>query len=225
MVAGPGGDARIWKIELGRDRGDDRLRAVAAGHRQPVGAAGHGIADELLEVSPPRQLDRLDPARPRLVRELEPLGLPSAGLRVEEEHGCAGGAASGSATRVTEGGLGRGEGAERRRPDEDRLEDAAVEDDDQHAASTSSAAQLTPATRAMPRRISPYHAATAAPISRAARISPRGNSLIDRVGGGTERQPAQSDRQDRRQRPRACRHQTSVSAVIRPDSAASRTAA
>ena len=45
-------------------------------------------------------------------------------------------------------------------------------------ASTSSAAQPRPATRAMPRRISPYHPATAAPISSAATISPRGNSVI-----------------------------------------------
>ena len=45
-------------------------------------------------------------------------------------------------------------------------------------ASTSSAAQPSPAIRAMPRRISPYQPATAAPISSAATISPRGNSVI-----------------------------------------------
>ena len=39
VVAGAGRDARVGQVELGGDRGDDGLGAVAAGHRQPVGAA------------------------------------------------------------------------------------------------------------------------------------------------------------------------------------------
>ena len=50
VVARAGGDAGVGQTALGGDRRDDRLRAVAAGHRQPVGAALDGGADERLEV-------------------------------------------------------------------------------------------------------------------------------------------------------------------------------
>ena len=50
VVARAGGHARVGQPVLGGDRGDDRLRAVAAGHREPVGAALDRAADERLEV-------------------------------------------------------------------------------------------------------------------------------------------------------------------------------
>ena len=50
MVARARGDAGVGQPALGGDRRDDRLRAVAAGHREPVGAALHRAADERLEV-------------------------------------------------------------------------------------------------------------------------------------------------------------------------------
>ena len=86
MVSRPGRDAGVGQAALGGDRGDDRLRAVAAGHRQRVGAGGDGVADQRLEVGARGQLDRLDRARARLVGELESLRLAAAGLRVVEEH-------------------------------------------------------------------------------------------------------------------------------------------
>ena len=50
VVAGARRDAGVREVELGRDRGDDRLRAVPAGHRQAVGAASHRVADQRLEI-------------------------------------------------------------------------------------------------------------------------------------------------------------------------------
>ena len=48
VVAGAGRDAGVGQAVLGGDRGDDRLRAVAAGHRERVGAVGDRVAHELL---------------------------------------------------------------------------------------------------------------------------------------------------------------------------------
>ena len=50
MVARARRHAGIGQIELGGDRSDDRLRAVAAGHREPVRSARDRVAHELLEV-------------------------------------------------------------------------------------------------------------------------------------------------------------------------------
>ena len=41
VVPGAGGNAGVRQPALGRDRRDDRLRSVAAGHRERVGAAFH----------------------------------------------------------------------------------------------------------------------------------------------------------------------------------------
>ncbi len=86
VVARAGGHARVRQPALGRERRDDRLRAVAAGHRERVGAAIDGPANERLEVVAGLQLDRLDPARACLVGEREALRLPATRARVEEEH-------------------------------------------------------------------------------------------------------------------------------------------
>jgi hypothetical protein len=86
VVARARRDAGVGQIELRGDRGDDGLRAVAAGHRQPVGTAGNGVAHELLEVPRWAELDRLDPARPGFVGHLETGGLATAGLGLEEQH-------------------------------------------------------------------------------------------------------------------------------------------
>ena len=50
VVARAGGHARVGQPALGGDRRDDRLRAVAAGHRERVGAALDRPANERLEV-------------------------------------------------------------------------------------------------------------------------------------------------------------------------------
>ena len=78
--------ARVGQVELGGDRRDDGLGAVAAGHREPVGSAGDRLANEPLEIPRRAELDRLDPARARLGRDREALGLATAGLRVKEQH-------------------------------------------------------------------------------------------------------------------------------------------
>ena len=52
VVARAGGNAGVRQPALGRDRRDDRLRAVAAGHRERVGAAIERPAHERLEVPP-----------------------------------------------------------------------------------------------------------------------------------------------------------------------------
>ncbi len=82
VVAGPGRDTGVRQIVLGGDRGDQRLGAVAAGHRQGVGAAADGLAHQLLEIvarapaRPPRCRAR---APPRPGRPWPPCPRPSAG--------------------------------------------------------------------------------------------------------------------------------------------------
>ena len=78
VVAGPGRNTGIGQAVLGGDHRDDGLRAVAAGHRQRVGSVGDRAAHELLEVGAECQLDRLDAASPRLVGQVELLGLAAA---------------------------------------------------------------------------------------------------------------------------------------------------
>ena len=50
VVAGAGRDAHERQVVLDGDRGDEGLGPVAAGHAEAVGAAGDGVAGELLEV-------------------------------------------------------------------------------------------------------------------------------------------------------------------------------
>jgi uncharacterized membrane protein YbhN (UPF0104 family) len=86
VVPCAGRDARVWQLELGCDCGDDRLRPVASGHRQRIGAIRHGRARELLEIRTACQLDRVDAPGSGLAGEREPLRLPPSRLRVEEKN-------------------------------------------------------------------------------------------------------------------------------------------
>ena len=70
-----------------RHLGDDRLRAVPAGHGEPVRATLDRAPYEHLKVIAGLQPDRLDPTFPSLIGELEAFRLPATGARIEEEHG------------------------------------------------------------------------------------------------------------------------------------------
>src|SRR5947209_3405314 len=87
MVARPSRYARVWNAALGRDCGDDRLRTVAAGHRERVGPVRDRVPHELPEIVSPLQLDRLDAARAGLVGEVEAFGPAPARLRIHEQDG------------------------------------------------------------------------------------------------------------------------------------------
>jgi hypothetical protein len=131
VVPGSSRDARIGQILLGCDRGDDRPRAVATGHRQRIGAAGDRGAHELLQVAARRELDRLDAAGPRLVGEIGLLGLAAAGLRVEEENRVRGVGGDRDRHVRAECALRRGEGRDDSRPHQRQLQDAGIENHDQ----------------------------------------------------------------------------------------------
>ena len=82
----PAGMQAYGSPQLGRDRGDDRLRAVPAGHGQPVRAALDGGADQRLEVVTTLQFDGLEATAAGLLGQREALGFAATGLRVVEEH-------------------------------------------------------------------------------------------------------------------------------------------
>ena len=86
MVTRPRRHAHVREPPFGGDRGDDRLRAVAARHAYRVRAVGDRVAHERREVIAEMQLDRLDAASASLARDLEALRLPAARLRVVEQH-------------------------------------------------------------------------------------------------------------------------------------------
>ena len=87
VVAGAGGHACVWQPDFGSDFGNDRLRAVPAGHGEPVRAAVDRATYEHLKVFAGLQLDRLDATLTSLLGELEAFRLPATGARIEEEHG------------------------------------------------------------------------------------------------------------------------------------------
>ena len=86
VVARARRDAGVGKVELGGDGGDDRLRAVAACHRQRVGPVGDRIRASRLEVVAGC---RARSARSRAAWPPPPrdtaLGLAAARQRVEEQ--------------------------------------------------------------------------------------------------------------------------------------------
>ncbi len=71
---------------LHRDRRDEGLRAVAAGHAKAVRAAGHCVARELLEVEAVVEHDGLDAEVAGEVDELEARDLAAAGPWVAQQH-------------------------------------------------------------------------------------------------------------------------------------------
>ncbi len=86
MVAGACRHTRVGQPALGGDRCDDRLRAVTTCHREPVGTAGDGSADQGLEVVAGLELDGLYAPGRRLLGEREAFSLSATRARVEEEH-------------------------------------------------------------------------------------------------------------------------------------------
>ena len=93
VVARPGGNAGVRQTRLGGDRRDNRLRAVASGHRQRVGAVRDRAPHQFLEVIVAPEFKRLDTATSRLVGEAKARRLAAAGLWIEEQHratGCGG---------------------------------------------------------------------------------------------------------------------------------------
>jgi hypothetical protein len=86
VVARARRDAGVGKVVLGRDRGDDRLRAVASGHRQAVRPPPHRRSGQLGQVLAGVQLDDLVAAPLCLSAEVQLRGASFARAGVEEEH-------------------------------------------------------------------------------------------------------------------------------------------
>ena len=177
VVPGAGGYAGVRQPALGRDRRDDRLRSVAAGHRERVGAAIKCPADERLEVPRRSELDRLDPACARLVGKLEALRLAAARLGLKKSTGCSGADASGRSTCMPT--TARDAASEISSPatTSSSSNDESSASSSTTAPASASAATARPATRAGPRRSAPYQAAAPATSTQASRPRPRGNSL------------------------------------------------
>ena len=215
VVARAGGDAGVRQAALGGDRGDDRLRAVAAGHRERVGAAIDRVADERLEVVARLQLDRLDPARARLVGEREALRLAAARARVEEQHRSA--RRRRPADRRGRRACARAAARATRSP----ATTSSSASSDSPATSTATApasarpATVSPATRAGPRRSTPYQAA-AAGDQHAAEQAQAARELAhrDRDGEG-DRGRSHHQRDDRRQPPTHRTATTTIGSLLR----------
>jgi hypothetical protein len=86
VVTRPGRNTGVRQSALGGDRGHDGLRAVPAGHGQPVRAARDGGADQRLEVLTALELDRLDPTLAGLLGQREAHRFAATRLRVVEQH-------------------------------------------------------------------------------------------------------------------------------------------
>ena len=105
MVAGAGWHADVVQAGPGRDRGDQRLRAVPAGHAQDVRSPADRVLGEFPEVIAGFQDHRLDPPLAALAGQAEPLRLTPAGLRVHDQHRVLRPAGPGQPGRVRPQGL------------------------------------------------------------------------------------------------------------------------
>ena len=86
VVAGAGRNADVRHPCPGRDRGDQRLRAVTARHADHVGAAATASSASCSRSSPGSSRIGSIPALPALDDQVEPLDLPAAGPRVHDQH-------------------------------------------------------------------------------------------------------------------------------------------
>ena len=178
VVAGPGRDAGVRQPELGGDRGDDRLRAVPAGHGQPVRAARDGGADQRLEVVTALELDRLDATLAGLLGQREALRFAAAGLRVVEEHRLPRRRRARQIHVHGEGGTRRSQRHQQPRHDQqiDQRRPAGHHQDQR--ARERQAGDDQPDDPRRPRAAAaPYQAAAPATSTQPSSSSPRGNSL------------------------------------------------
>ena len=87
MVPGARRDAHVRNIVPRGDRGNQRLRTVAAGHADHVGAPGDSVLGQLEQVIAWAQDDGLDAPLPAFLGEVEPLHLAAPGLRIHDQNG------------------------------------------------------------------------------------------------------------------------------------------
>ena len=125
VVARAGRDADEGDVVLVGDRGDESLRAVAAGHAQAVGAAGDRLVGQVGQVEPSVEEDHLDaharrPCRPD--RTSRPCRRPTTDCRAapagagERASWCAAGRARAGRARARRGRPGPPRRAPRRPP-------------------------------------------------------------------------------------------------------------
>ena len=86
MIPRARGHAHEREVVRSRDRGDDGLRAVPAGHPDHVRAAGNGILGKRAQIIPGSEQDRLDAPTCTFTLEVEPLDLAAPRLRVHQQH-------------------------------------------------------------------------------------------------------------------------------------------
>jgi len=89
VVPGPGRDADVRDAAAAGHGRDQRLRAVAAGHADHVGAPVDRVVGQFEQVFPGPQDHGLDAAPRALLGQPEPLGLPAPGLQVHDQDGMA----------------------------------------------------------------------------------------------------------------------------------------
>ena len=82
----PGGHADEGDVMGGGDAGHQGLGAVAAGHAEHVGAAGHGLLGKPAQVVARTEHDRFDAAPARLLDQVESFDLAATGPGVHEQH-------------------------------------------------------------------------------------------------------------------------------------------
>ena len=86
VVARAGRDADMGDVMPHGNGGDQRLRAITPRHPDDIGTPSHGVFRELAKVVTGPEEQRFDPAFPRLLQQVEALGLPAARLGIDDQH-------------------------------------------------------------------------------------------------------------------------------------------